>query len=43
MDFSLSDEQQRLVETARKFTREKIIPVAQFQAVQIMLAEEAMK
>ena len=29
MDFSLSDEQQRLVETARRFTREKIIPVAQ--------------
>ena len=29
MDFSLSDEQQRLVDTARKFTREKIIPVAQ--------------
>jgi len=29
MDFSLSDEQQRLVETARKFTREQIIPVAQ--------------
>src|SRR5258708_742647 len=29
MDFSLSEEQQRLVETARKFTREKIIPVAQ--------------
>src|SRR5438270_3768191 len=29
MDFSLTDEQQRLVETARKFTREKIIPVAQ--------------
>jgi len=26
MDFSLTDEQQRLVETARKFTREKIIP-----------------
>ena len=29
MDFSLTEEQQRLVETARKFTREKIIPVAQ--------------
>jgi len=29
MDFALSDEQQRLVETARKFTRERIIPVAQ--------------
>src|SRR2546426_12398438 len=29
MDFSLTDEQQRLVETARKFIREKIIPVAQ--------------
>ncbi len=29
MDFALSDEQKRLVETARKFTREKIIPVAQ--------------
>src|SRR5713226_8122925 len=29
MDFSLSDEQQRLVDTARKFTRERIIPVAQ--------------
>src|SRR5260370_4863842 len=29
MDFSLSEEQQRLVDTARKFTREKIIPVAQ--------------
>ena len=29
MDFSISEEQQRLVETARKFTREKIIPVAQ--------------
>src|SRR5256885_12551606 len=29
MDFSLTDEQERLVETARKFTREKIIPVAQ--------------
>jgi acyl-CoA dehydrogenase len=29
MDFALSDEQRRLVETARKFTREKIIPVAQ--------------
>src|SRR2546426_252837 len=29
MGFSLTDEQQRLVETARKFTREKIIPVAQ--------------
>jgi acyl-CoA dehydrogenase len=29
MDFSLSEEQRRLVETARKFTREKIIPVAQ--------------
>jgi acyl-CoA dehydrogenase len=28
MDFSLSDDQQRLIETARKFTREKIIPVA---------------
>ena len=29
MDFSLTDEQQRLIETARKFTRERIIPVAQ--------------
>src|SRR5438128_11027574 len=29
MDFSLTDDQQRLVDTARKFTREKIIPVAQ--------------
>jgi acyl-CoA dehydrogenase len=29
MDFALNDEQRRLVETARKFTREKIIPVAQ--------------
>ncbi len=29
MDFSLTDEQQRLVDTARKFTRERIIPVAQ--------------
>jgi acyl-CoA dehydrogenase len=29
MDFSLNDDQIRLVETARKFTREKIIPVAQ--------------
>ena len=29
MDFALTDEQQRLVETARKFTKEKIIPVAQ--------------
>jgi acyl-CoA dehydrogenase len=29
MDFSISDEQQRLVDTARKFTREKIIPNAQ--------------
>ena len=29
MDFALTDEQQRLVDTARKFTREKIIPVAQ--------------
>src|SRR3977135_4083530 len=29
MDFSLTDEQQRLVDTARKFTREKIIPVGQ--------------
>jgi acyl-CoA dehydrogenase len=28
MDFSLNDDQQRLVETARKFTKEKIIPVA---------------
>src|SRR3989440_9994096 len=28
MDFSLTDEQQRLVETARKFTREKVMPVA---------------
>ena len=28
MDFSLSEDQQRLVETARKFTKEKIIPVA---------------
>src|SRR5256712_9629595 len=29
MDFALTDEQQRLVDTARKFTREQIIPVAQ--------------
>src|ERR1041384_1957079 len=29
MDFSLNDDQQRLVETARKFTREKITPNAQ--------------
>src|SRR2546429_1531716 len=29
MEFSLTDEQQRLVDTARKFTREQIIPVAQ--------------
>ncbi len=29
IDFSLTEDQQRLVETARKFTREKIIPVAQ--------------
>ena len=29
MDFAIDDEQQRLVETARKFTKEKIIPVAQ--------------
>src|SRR3981189_2476422 len=29
MDFSFTEEQQRLVDTARKFTREKIIPVAQ--------------
>ena len=29
MDFSVNEEQQRLVETARKFTREKIIPNAQ--------------
>src|SRR5256885_12860972 len=29
MDFSLTDEQERLVETAGKCTREKIIPVAQ--------------
>ena len=28
-DFSLTDDQQRLVDTARKFTKEKIIPVAQ--------------
>jgi acyl-CoA dehydrogenase len=28
MDFSISEDQQRLVETARKFTKEKIIPVA---------------
>jgi len=28
MDFKLTDEQERLVDTARKFTREKIIPVA---------------
>jgi acyl-CoA dehydrogenase len=28
MDFGLNDDQLRLVETARKFTREKIIPVA---------------
>jgi acyl-CoA dehydrogenase len=29
MDFSVSEEQRQLVETARKFTRERIIPVAQ--------------
>src|SRR5438128_1636065 len=29
MDFSLTDEQQRLIDTARKFTRERIIPVQQ--------------
>jgi len=29
MDFSITEEQQRLVDTARKFTREKITPVAQ--------------
>jgi acyl-CoA dehydrogenase len=29
VDFAIDDEQQRLIETARKFTREKIIPVAQ--------------
>ena len=29
MDFSISEDQRRLVETARKFTKEKIIPVAQ--------------
>src|SRR5919108_132326 len=29
MDFALTDEQRRLIETARKFTRERIIPVAQ--------------
>ena len=29
MDFSITEEQQRLVDTARKFTKEKIIPVAQ--------------
>jgi len=29
MDFGLTEDQQRLVETARKFTKEKIIPVAQ--------------
>src|SRR5256885_16699374 len=29
MDFALTDEQQRLIDTARKFTRERIIPVAQ--------------
>jgi acyl-CoA dehydrogenase len=29
MDFSLNDDQKRLIETARKFTKEKIIPVAQ--------------
>src|SRR3954469_24928292 len=29
MDFSISEEQKQLVETARKFTRERIIPVAQ--------------
>ncbi|MFL5277743.1 MAG: acyl-CoA dehydrogenase family protein [Myxococcales bacterium] len=29
MDFSISEEQRQLVETARKFTRERIIPVAQ--------------
>jgi acyl-CoA dehydrogenase len=29
VDFAIDDEQQRLVETARKFTKEKIIPVAQ--------------
>jgi acyl-CoA dehydrogenase len=29
VDFAIDDEQQRLIETARKFTKEKIIPVAQ--------------
>jgi acyl-CoA dehydrogenase len=29
MDFSVTEEQRQLVETARKFTRERIIPVAQ--------------
>jgi len=29
MDFSLNDDQKRLIATARKFTKEKIIPVAQ--------------
>jgi acyl-CoA dehydrogenase len=29
MDFSITEEQRQLVETARKFTRERIIPVAQ--------------
>ncbi|HEY8944634.1 MAG TPA: acyl-CoA dehydrogenase family protein, partial [Polyangiaceae bacterium] len=28
LDFSLSDEQKALVEAARRFTRERIIPVA---------------
>jgi acyl-CoA dehydrogenase len=28
MDFAITEDQQRLVDTARKFTREKIIPVA---------------
>lgn len=29
MDFSLNDDQKRLIDTARKFTKEKIVPVAQ--------------
>jgi acyl-CoA dehydrogenase len=29
MDFGITEEQQRLIDTARKFTREKITPVAQ--------------
>jgi acyl-CoA dehydrogenase len=29
MDFSVTEEQRQLIETARKFTRERIIPVAQ--------------